>query len=406
MATAVLKKVIALVGLEGLLVIAAVVVLSVDDLRSPVTGAADSYGYAVLVVGLVLGWRFQRSRLVFSMLVLALAHQALELRGATTVPGQIVFPATALLLPLNLAAIALLPERGILGPAGLRRWAAIAAQVALVVILTRRGGPAVATVLHFGFLPATFFGWTPLTQPALLAFGAAFVLLAGGWFLAPSTTGRGYFWALLAAFLALTTRGPMADRTVYLATAGLGLLVTVIEASYRMAYQDGLTGLPGRRALNEALMRLGGGGQYAVAMVDVDHFKRFNDTYGHDIGDQVLRMVAAKLATVSGGKAYRYGGEEFALLFPGKSVDDCLPELERLRQIVAEAKFTLRGRLRPRRKPTRQSGTLKERRQTSITVSIGAAATNQRYDRPELVTQAADRALYRAKEAGRNRVES
>lgn len=404
-----MKKVTALLGLEGLLVIAAVVLLSRDDLRQPVAGAAGFYSYAVLAAGLVVGWRFQRSRLLFSVIVLALTHQALTLaagRATTTGPGQLVFHATALLLPLNLAAIALLPERGILGPAGVRRWTAIAAQVALVVILARAGGPGVGAALQFALLPAKLFGWTSLAQPALVAFGVALALVAGAWFLAPSTTGRGYAWALLAAFLALTTRGPMVDRAVYLATAGLALVVTVIEASYRMAYQDGLTGLPGRRALNEALMRLGGGGQYTVAMVDVDHFKRFNDTYGHDAGDQVLRMVAAKLATVSGGKAYRYGGEEFALLFPGKTVEDCLPELERLRQVVEESTFTLRGRLRPRQKPTRLSGAVKRRKQVSITVSLGAAASNQRSDRPEVVVQAADRALYRAKEAGRNRVET
>ena len=60
-----------------------------------------------------------------------------------------------------------------------------------------------------------------------------------------------------------------------------------------MAYHDELTGLPGRRALNEALLRVGS--RYAVAMVDVDHFKHFNDAYGHEVGDQVLRMVAAQL---------------------------------------------------------------------------------------------------------------
>src|SRR2546426_2126284 len=59
-----------------------------------------------------------------------------------------------------------------------------------------------------------------------------------------------------------------------------------------MAYEDTLTGLPARRALNEALLRLGG--QYSVAMIDVDHFKRINDRHGHDVGDQVLKMIAAR----------------------------------------------------------------------------------------------------------------
>src|SRR5439155_477780 len=84
-----------------------------------------------------------------------------------------------------------------------------------------------------------------------------------------------------------------------LATGALILIVAVVEASYHMAYQDSLTGLPARRALNEALLRLGG--HYTVAMLDVDHFKRINDHHGHDVGDQVLKMIAAKLAQLTGG---------------------------------------------------------------------------------------------------------
>ena len=106
--------------------------------------------------------------------------------------------------------------------------------------------------------------------------------------------------------------------------AGLTLGLSVMETSYAMAFRDELTDLPARRALMRDLE--GMGRLYAAAMVDVDHFKRFNDRYGHDVGDQVLRMVAAKLAKApGGGRAYRYGGEEFALLYPGKSRDDALP---------------------------------------------------------------------------------
>src|SRR5439155_1053185 len=105
-------------------------------------------------------------------------------------------------------------------------------------------------------------------------------------------------WALIPTFLGLSTVRPgnPGFSTFYLATAALILIVAVAEASYHMAYQDSLTGLPARRALNEALLRLGG--QYTVAMLDVDHFKRINDHHGHDVGDQVLKMIAAKLAQV------------------------------------------------------------------------------------------------------------
>jgi GGDEF domain-containing protein len=145
-------------------------------------------------------------------------------------------------------------------------------------------------------------------------------------------------------------------------------------------------------------------------MVDVDHFKKLNDRHGHDVGDQVLRMLASRLAAVSnGGRAFRYGGEEFAILFPGDGVEECLPELETLRRGVEESKFTVRRRLQRRRKPAKAkngAGGARALPQIAVTVSIGAAESNGRQDAPELVVQAADRALYRAKDAGRNRVES
>ncbi len=213
---------------------------------------------------------------------------------------------------------------------------------------------------------------------------------------------RGYFYAFFAVFAALSWPAAGPGQEIWLATAGLILVIAVIEASYLMAYRDGLTELPGRRALNEALPRLSG--QFTVAMVDVDHFKRFNDTYGHDAGDHVLRLVAARLAQApGGGTAYRYGGEEFALVFPGKGQDECLPHLEELREMVETHRFTMRRRFRPRVKPKNDKGR-KSRQAIMITVSIGVAERNHRHASPDQVVQAADKALYRAKEAGRNRV--
>ncbi|MEO5740702.1 MAG: GGDEF domain-containing protein, partial [Vicinamibacterales bacterium] len=169
-----------------------------------------------------------------------------------------------------------------------------------------------------------------------------------------------------------------------------------------IAYRDELTGLPGRRAFNNVMEQLGG--SYALAMCDVDHFKRFNDTYGHDTGDQVLRMVAAKLSRVGGGgRAFRYGGEEFLVVFRGRSAREAEPFVESLRRSIAEAGFVLRGSDRPARKPrisedTKQTNATK----ITITISIGIAERSKRHSTPELVLDAADAALYRAKEAGRN----
>src|SRR5690606_7272478 len=139
----------------------------------------------------------------------------------------------------------------------------------------------------------------------------------------------------------------------FAAAAGVILVLGVFQETWKIAYVDQLTELPGRRALEEALARLDG--RYAVAMVDVDHFKKFNDTYGHDVGDQVLRMVAANLREVGGGgRAYRYGGEEFTILFPGKSVEEAWEFVEGVRAVIADSMFELRRH--DRREGNRRSG--------------------------------------------------
>jgi diguanylate cyclase (GGDEF)-like protein len=193
----------------------------------------------------------------------------------------------------------------------------------------------------------------------------------------------------------------------------------MIENSYVLAYYDELTSLPARRAFNDALLRLPD--RYTIAVVDIDHFKKFNDSHGHETGDQVLRMVAARLARVSGGgQAFRVGGEEFAILFSGEPMPGALPHLEILRMEIEASAFRVRaGQERravshgtDRRKAARSKRTLIRRKSTSspagelsVTVSIGVAEPNARTRQVEQVILAADKALYRAKRAGRNRVE-
>jgi len=375
--------------------------------RPTLAAFADFFPVAVLAAGLWLGWRYHRSRLVFALLVLALATWALGAfppSAAAPASTQVIFQATAFLLPLNLAAISIGSERGFLTPAGLARIGTILLQVVLVAAFARRAPLQSRALFETEFLPSVLFGWTRLGQPTLAAFLASAAALTVFLFFSSSpATSRAFLWTVALAFLGLRAGHPGPAATVTLAAAGLLLVASVVEASFTMAYLDGLTGLPGRRSLAEELQRLSG--RYAVAMVDVDHFKKFNDTYGHDAGDQVLRMVAARLGAVSGGgRSFRYGGEEFAVLFPGKTAEECLPALEELRAVVEESRFTLRGRLRPRKKPDDPKSSGKKRRQLSITVSIGVSEHDDAAVTPDKVVQAADRALYRAKEGGRNRV--
>lgn len=176
------------------------------------------------------------------------------------------------------------------------------------------------------------------------------------------------------------------------------LLVVCIE-SYYLAYRDDLTGLPTRRALNQLSLSLSR--RYTVAMIDIDHFKKFNDSYGHDIGDQVLKLVAAKLGNIKGGgRVFRYGGEEFTVVFPGKNAEACLPYLESLREEVASYDMVIRDVARTGKK-FRKSHKSHPCKTVNVTVSIGFAQklSKQKFFQ---VLKNADLALYRAKKRGRN----
>jgi len=217
------------------------------------------------------------------------------------------------------------------------------------------------------------------------------------------------FFALLSgAGLALYFFPDMARVEFIFFMALLVVLVLIIRNSFYLAYRDELTGLAGRRSLREQINKLGN--LYSIAMIDVDFFKKFNDRYGHDVGDQVLKMVAEKIARAgNSSKAYRYGGEEFTLVFPGKSVKDVLPCLESLRNSIADETFTIRGKGRSRYKPNgKKNSSGKNNRplknSIKVTVSIGVADNQGSGSTGKEVLKIPDKALYRAKKKGRNRV--
>ncbi|MBT5420262.1 MAG: diguanylate cyclase [Candidatus Cloacimonetes bacterium] len=215
----------------------------------------------------------------------------------------------------------------------------------------------------------------------------------------------GYIFVVISAYLAVCTSTPIPALMLFFTATGIILLITTIEASFSMAYIDELTGLHGRRSLNETLSTLNK--NYAIAMLDIDHFKKFNDNYGHKTGDQVLKMVAAKLSEVSGGaKSFRYGGEEFTTIFPGKKASEAKPYMDEYREILKGTEFIVRSPIR-RSSTSKNRGktTSKDRKTVFVTVSIGIAEYGGNQTKPEKVLKAADKILYKAKRLGRNRVE-
>ncbi len=162
----------------------------------------------------------------------------------------------------------------------------------------------------------------------------------------------------------------------------------------RAAMFDGLTGIHNRRWLDETLHRMvdrhsRGGGQLSLALIDIDHFKSFNDTYGHAAGDHVLTVVATTLASNlrPTDLVARFGGEEFVIIFPDTGIELAKVASDRVREAIAAEQLTT------------PDGT----ELPSVTISMGVAELVLEQTVPGLL-KTADAAMYRAKKAGRNRV--
>lgn len=391
----------------GLVVFTTAIIIYLGFLDKSLSALVHIYPYLVAVAGMLLGWRFNRSRLIFAIIVLALADRGLLLFspgvGATfTDVGRNVYNAIGFLLPLNLVFVSRVKERGILTFHGLVRLSLILLQVLGILLICRYEEWGVAAFLNYALPKDHLLSWLPLSLPSLLSFAVAFLSLTIGFIRHESVIENGFFWALLSVFLAFAVGKVGPISTIYLATAGLVLVVSVIETSHSMAFRDELTGIPGRRALEEKLLQMSG--IFTVAMLDIDFFKKFNDRHGHEVGDKVLRLVASKLNTVSGGgKPFRYGGEEFTIIFPGLNSKAAMPHLEKLRKGVEQTRFLVRGSNRSAKRLEKSKGIGGFRRRAKVTISIGVAERNEKYSSPEQVLMAADKALYRAKKAGRNR---
>jgi diguanylate cyclase (GGDEF)-like protein len=309
----------------------------------------------------------------------------------------------ALLLPLNFAALAWTPERRVAWR-WMKLWTVLlVVEIVLVALLVTPPDAPPAFVAWRTVFDAVRRYWATLGLPLVVLVAGAFVLAFVRFMLRPRPLDAGLVWALVISWLALGLGGEHLMVRLFLATGGLIVLVALIETSYALAYTDDLTGLPTRRALDDLLSAQGS--EYVVAMVDIDHFKKFNDQYGHQSGDDLLRKIGTTLMRVrGGGRPFRYGGEEFAVVFPGTAADEAIPHLEALRDAVAATRFTVRAPDRPRKKPRGPKPLSGPRRQVAVTVSIGVADTSAAGEGPADVIRAADTALYRAKRDGRNRL--
>lgn len=373
-------------------------------------GIFDKLPYVLAAMTCAFAWQFGQVKVTYLSALLAGLFAAIEIRG-TADPYLWTIP--AILLCVVYALLFWLRESRLFSTFTLGKIALV-----FVCLATAFGLKPFSPTGPFGVVQnSSMVQWclpgTEIRGNLAIAYGAAFVLL----FLGRSSTRRvlsaGFATSLAAALFGLnsTLPGwyPLLDKEVvghqtavfvlHFLAAWILLLYAVYSLSWGRAYLDELTGLGNRRSMEEALERIGR--RFVIAMVDIDHFKKVNDVHGHRVGDEVLAFTASKIRKARIGKAYRYGGEEFAIICRKNTEKDAFEDLETLRKTIMDAKFFLRTFPRDPKWRGKQQG--KPRKTLSITVSIGVAERTKESPKPKHVVQAADQAMYKAKKSGRNK---
>ncbi|BBH48436.1 sensor domain-containing diguanylate cyclase [Pseudomonas sp. KU43P] len=393
------------------LLLAGLAAAYVRDLSVFFTSLFNVLPTLVLLLGGAYCAVYRRQRELFLMVTVYIAYFLLDTQtdyyrdnGRVREDAAVIFHLVCLLLPALFGLFGAWQERTHLAQDLLARFAVLFAVGSVAVALEQSFPDALLAWLAEIRWPALHGQWMSLIQMVYPLFIGVFILLVVQYLREPRPLHAaqliglvGIFWMLPKTFILPFTLNIMCSQVMLMIAAA------VSHEAYQMAFRDELTGLPGRRALNERMQRLGR--NYVIAMTDVDHFKKFNDTHGHDVGDQVLRLVASRLSKITGGgRAYRYGGEEFALVFAGKTAEECVPHVEAVREMIANYAMQLRDQNnRPQDDSTgRQRRNGSGAGTVSVTISIGVAERQVDHRNPEEVLKSADQALYSAKGAGRN----
>ena len=361
--------------------------------------------FVIFLTGMGISWVFHHSREFNLFLLLTVIYISLSKyiwNAELKVDSQLAFLLLVSLIPINYLFNLLLKERGILNQYGVRRFVILAIQLYCIAWVLEHPYAPLKEALTLGYFKYGLFKLTTITQPLIFAIAITGLIILFRLLQTSSVLIAGILSSYIAIITALHFHQQSQLAILFILLAGLLILISIIINAYSLAYLDELTNLPSRRALVQAMSTLGK--RYCIAMVDVDHFKKFNDKYGHDIGDQVLKKLAGQLRQVRSGKAFRYGGEEFALIFPNKNLHEARLFCNELCKAVENSPFMLRNKKRPKTKQQNTKVKQQDTKPLKITISIGLAESSQDLLAADDVIKQADKALYKAKNNGRNQV--
>ncbi|GDY25978.1 GGDEF domain-containing protein [Agarivorans sp. Toyoura001] len=360
------------------------------------------YGLAAITAMLAL--QFNRRQLITVVMVNSFSYWIISnyLQQPLDVPeAKTAFTLICLFIPLNLVLNQFIRENGSKTRRAWLSYGFILIQVAAISLSINYFSTDLLGIIDEWFPPRPLDGLV-ISLHALGLATLCLVLAFIRFLNQPTSLSIGLFFSFVASVFPLAFLDREAISSVFFAASMLIMLYSGFSASHELAYRDELTGLLGRRMLFEKLA--GMSKNYSLAMVDIDHFKKFNDTYGHDVGDDVLAMVASKLDQIEGGgQVFRYGGEEFTVLFKGKKLDHALAFLDDIREIISETPFAIRDKTnRDKGDKAARDEEAKPKNTVQITVSIGVAEKASHHANAEEVIKEADNALYKAKNKGRN----
>ena len=361
--------------------------------------------FVLLIIGMALSIIFHLSREFNLLLLFVIVYIALDKviwHPIVKVDHQLAYLFLVALIPINYLYNFFSRERGILNQYGFKKLIFITVQLILVAWLLQLSEPDMKNYLTYSYLNHPIFKQTSISQPLILVILISGLIFFSSLVRTSKVLTAGVFSSYISIISAMHFVQYPQLSTVFIILSELLIIVSITIHAYSMAYLDELTNLPSRRALNQSIASLGK--RYTIAMLDIDHFKKFNDEYGHDIGDQVLKKLAAQLRQVRGGKPFRYGGEEFTILFPNKTIDEARLYCENMCLNISNNPFMLRNKARPKTKTNQVQKKEADATPLTITVSVGLAERSDEYPKSTNVIKQADKALYKAKKNGRNQI--